>query len=555
MRRSHSTHTSEPLAHFVEQYRAYLYETYPTEAAADGVHLHDDLLEDVSRAAIESHARDLGGWARRLDGIAPSSLTRDETLDRRMLADCIRSRLFALEETRDWERSPLFYADTLASSLAAQVFFAYDDLNQRARRVGSKLRQTPRLLEAARENVTEAPGLFVKVGIAALEGVLSFVERDLPRAFRDLEDMHLLGDLADASTEATDALRTYIGHLREKVGPQSRASFRLGGDRFSEKLRLDDGIDVPVDRLLKVAMRELRATQAEFKRVAADIDADPREAWRQVKARHPDADALIEIVEGQVRDLRSFIQRKRIVTVPDHDGVVVAPTPDFYRWTFASLWTAGPFEARRLAAYYYLTTVDPAWSEARRQEHLRDFSHATLWSISMHEVYPGHFLHFEHLREVDSPLRKSVLFAPTSFVEGWAHYCEQMMLDQGFERGNTEIKLGQLAEALVRLARTVVGLRLHTEDLSVEQGMRFFRDEAYLEESSARQEAERGTFDPGYVLYALGKQMLLKLRADCEAADGGEFGLQRFHDRLLGHGGLPFWMHRELMVGSGTLLE
>ena len=256
-----------------------------------------------------------------------------------------------------------------------------------------------------------------------------------------------------------------------------------------------------------------------------------------------------------MRDLRSFIQRKRIVTVPDHDGVVVAPTPDFYRWTFVSLWTAGPFESKRLAAYYYLTTVDPAWSKARRQEHLRDFSHATLWSISMHEVYPGHFLHFEHLREVDSPLRKSVLFTPTSFVEGWAHYCEQMMLDQGFERGNTEIRLGQLVEALVRLARTVVGLRLHTEDLSVEQGMRFFRDEAYLEESSARQEAERGTFDPGYVLYALGKQMLLKLRADCEAAEGGEFRLQRFHDRLLGHGGLPFWMHRELMVGSGTLLE
>ena len=159
-------------------------------------------------------------------------------------------------------------------------------------------------------------------------------------------------------------------------------------------------------------------------------------------------------------------------------------------------------------------------------------------------------LHHEHLRRVEAPLRKSSLFAPVSFVEGWAHYCEQMMLDEGFERNNTEIKLGQLAEALVRLARTIVGIRLHTEDLSVERGMRFFRDEAFLEESSARREAERGTFDPSYVLYALGKRMLLKLRADCEAAAGDAFSLQRFHDRLLGQGGLPFWMHRELMLGE-----
>ena len=167
-----------------------------------------------------------------------------------------------------------------------------------------------------------------------------------------------------------------------------------------------------------------------------------------------------------------------------------------------------------------------------------------LWSVATHEVFPGHFLQLERLRQVASPIRKSTFFAATSFIEGWAHYAEQMVLDAGFERGNPEVRLGQLAEALIRLARTVVGIRLHTEDLSVEQGVRFFRDEAYLEEDSARQEAERGTFDPGYVLYALGKHMLLKLRADVKAADGDAFSLQRFHDRLLGHGSMPFWMHR-----------
>ena len=558
MRRStprHHPHTSEPLAHFVDEYLAHLHETWPTEAAADGVHLHDDLLEDFGRAAIDARIRDLGGWARRLDGIEPSGLTPEEALEQRMLAERIRSRLFALEQEREWQRNPLFYADTLAGSLTSQVFFPYAGVEERARRIGSKLRQTPRLLEAARQNVTEAPGLFVRVGIESFEGLLGFVERDLPRAFRDLEDMHLLGDLADASTDAIDALRSYVGHLRDTLAPRSRASFRLGPERFQEKLRLDEGLDLPAERLAQIALRELRATQEEFRRVAGERAGDPADVWRKVKARHPAAGELVPAVEGQVRDLLAFLRRKRIVSIPDHAGIVVGPTPDFYRWTFASLWTAGPFETTRMPARYCVTNVDPSWSAERQEEHLRDFSFATLWSMSMHEVYPGHFLQFEHLRGVASALRKSVLFAPTSFVEGWAHYAEQVMIEQGFQRKNTEVRLGQLAEALIRLARTIVGIRLHTEDLSVEQGMRFFRDEAYLEESSARQEAERGTFDPGYVLYSLGKQMLLKLRADCEAAEGGDFDLRRFHDRLLGQGVLPFWMHRALLVGNGTLLE
>ena len=556
MRRSPPTYVSEPLSHFAEEFLAHLHEVNPTDAAADGVHAHDDLLEDFGRDAMDARIRELGGWARRLDGISPAGLTRAENIDRRMLGDRIRSRLFALEESREWQRSPLFYADTLATSLAGQVLFAHAPLPERARRVGSKLRQVPRLLAAARDNVTEAPGLFVKVGIESFEGVVRFVERDLPRAFSDLDDLHLLGDLADASVEAVDALRGYLEHLRGAVAPKSRATFRLGRERFERKLRLDEGLDVPADELLKIALRELRATQEEFTRVAADIDRDPREAWRRTKARHPSADELIGTAEEQVAAVRTFLERKRLVTIPEHAGLRIRPTPDFYRWTFASLWTPGPFEPAPQPAYYYITNVDPSWPPARAEAHLRDLSHAVLWSVATHEVFPGHFLQLERLRQVASPIHKSTFFAATSFIEGWAHYAEQMILDAGFERGNPEVRLGQLAEALIRLARTVVGIRLHTEDLSVEQGVRFFRDEAYLEEDSARQEAERGTFDPGYVLYSLGKLMVLKLRADVEAADGDGFSLQRFHDRLLGHGSMPFWMHRALMVGdSGTVLE
>ena len=175
----------------------------------------------------------------------------------------------------------------------------------------------------------------------------------------------------------------------------------------------------------------------------------------------------------------------------------------------------------------------------------------TLWHISIHEVYPGHFLQFQHLRQVDSKVRKSIFFAPASFIEGWAHYCEQMMVEAGFRRNEPAVKLGQLAEALVRLARFVVCIRLHCEDMSVEQGMRFFRDEAYLEEATARREAERGTFDPTYLVYSVGKLMMLKLRHDYKEQQGNKYSLRSFHDALLGQGCAPFLAMRRLMLADG----
>ena len=237
--------------------------------------------------------------------------------------------------------------------------------------------------------------------------------------------------------------------------------------------------------------------------------------------------------------------------------MLVAPTRQFYSWSFALAWTPGPFETRPLRAYYYITDTDPSWTPERQDEHLRDFNYGALWAISIHEVYPGHFLHYQHLRQIQSTLRKSILFSSTAMVEGWAHYAEQMMVEAGFRRQDPHVKLGQLAEALIRLCRLVVGLRLHAEDLSVEQGVRFFRDEAYLEEASARREAERGTFDPSYVLYSLGKLMLLKLRDDYKSAHGDRYSSRAFHDALLANGTVPIWLHRDLMLGpgNGAMLE
>ena len=550
---------SEPLPHFVDDLLGYLHETHPTHATLDGIHTHDDLLEDLSRHGIDQEARALAGYLRRLEEIDRDGLTSIEALEHRMLASHLRGRMFDLEAVRPWERNPQIYADILASSLAGQALFTHAPAPERARRVLSKLRQAPRLIQAARDNVKEPPGIFVKVGIETLRGALTFIDHDLPRAFASVDDLHLLGDLADAQQEASTALGAYIDYLEKEVGPKARASFRLGRDKFEQKLRLEEGINIPVDRLLAIAERELAATQEAFRQAAGKINstADPLTVWAKAKENHPAPGQLVKAGRDQIAELKTFLERQSLITVPESEPIVVAPTPEFFRWSFASMWTPGPFESKPTRAFYYLTDVESSWSAERQEEHLRDYSLATLWSVSMHEVYPGHFLHYQHLRKVTSKARRSIMFAPASFVEGWAHYCEQMMIENGFGREDQTIKLGQLAEALIRLVRFIVGIKLHTEDWSVEQGVRMFKEDAYLEETSARREAERGTFDPTYLVYSAGKMMLLKLRQDYKAQQGKAYSLRTFHDTLLSNGTAPFWLHRALMLGDdpGDVLE
>ena len=549
---------SEPFPHFVDDYLTYLHEVFPTQATLDGTHLHDDLLEDLSRTGVDAHVRALSGFGRRLRQIDAGALPPTECIEHPIVASNIEARMFDLEEIRTWDRSPQLYADLLGTSLAGQALFAYAPEADRARRIVSKLRQVPRLVQSARDNIKDCPGIFVKTGLESWRGILKFIDADLPRAFSGLDDLHILGDMADTSTEASAAVKSYVEYLETDLAPRAKASFRLGRDKFEKKLKLEEGITLPADKLLAIALRELHEVQDEFRSVAGRLNGgDPAATWREAKSQHPAPGEAVKAAQAQVKELEEFLRRQSIVGLPDAEPVVVAPTPEFYRWTFASMWTPGPFETKPSRAYYYLTDVDRSWPPERQEEHMRDFNFPTLWNISIHEVYPGHFLHYQHLRQVDSKVRKSTFFAPASVVEGWAHYCEQMMIEAGFRRTDPTIKLGQLAEALVRLARFVVCIRLHCEDLSVEQGMRFFRDEAFLEEASARREAERGTFDPTYLVYSAGKLMMLKLRRDYKQQQAGKFSLRAFHDAVLAQGCAPFSALRRLLLNdpSDAVLE
>src|SRR5687768_1556504 len=281
-------YSAEPLQHFVTHYLAWLHETHPTLATFDGVHAHDDHLDDLSRASIDESVRRLNDFGRRLAAINPDTLTSDEKLDRPWLELSIKARTHELDSVRTWERNPHHYADLLAASLASQTLFNHAAPTERARRIASRLRQVPSLIQAARANVRDPAGIFVKTAVETLKGTIRFIDVDLPRAFRGVDDLHLLSDLADSATSAGDSLRAYVQHLQEEVAPQAKGSFRLGRDRFEAKLRLEEGLNVPADRLLAIAERELEATTEEFRRVASRLNGgDPIAAWQKVKDDHP----------------------------------------------------------------------------------------------------------------------------------------------------------------------------------------------------------------------------------------------------------------------------
>jgi uncharacterized protein (DUF885 family) len=544
--------SAETLPHFAADHLAWRHEAQPTLATFDGVHLHDDLLEDFSRAALDRQVRDLNGFARRLAAMSVEGMPEADRADHDALTSSVQARLFELETTRTWERDPHLYADTVAISLAAQALFTYAPAPERARRMLSKLRQVPGVLDAARANVREPAGIFIKATAETLRGVVSFLERDLPRALRGVDDLSLLSDLDDAATTARVAISRYVDELEQDVAPRSKATFRLGREVIEQRLKLEEGLTLGVDALLQIAARELQATRARFDAVAAAAGSGaPADVWASIKARHAPPGGLVAKVREQCAALYTFLRDVNVVAVPDADSLVIAPTPPFYRSAPASLWTPGPLEVRPQRSSYYVTDADPAWPADRQDEHLRDMNDAVLWSISMNEVLPGRFLHVEQLRTLDVPWHKAGILAPPSLAEGWAHYAEQLVIEQGFARAEPVIELGQLSEALLRLTRLIVALRLHAEDLSVEQGVRIFREEALLEESSARREAERATFDPACLSSALGKLMLLKLRADVKAQQGQKFDLRRFHEAFLGHGLRPFRVVRHLMLGSG----
>jgi uncharacterized protein (DUF885 family) len=548
-----------PLLQLADQYfDGYYFPNNPTAATAAGIHRYDDRLEDFSRAAIRQKIQLLHSFERRLRAIDVGPLSERVRGDRELLIASIRSALLDLETIRPWEKNP----DVYSSGLANAAFVIMErNFAPPAARLGlliARERAMPAALAAARENLRNPPAIYTQIAIEQLPGIISFFESDLPAAFQSVDDAALQARFGNANGAVVSALKRYLDWLKKDLLPRSHGDFRLGAQTFSAKLEDDEMVDTPLPQLLEIGMADLRRNRAEFARVAHELEPDrsPQQVLEELKADHPDGAHLLQDFRDTFDGLVSFIDSHRIITIPSTVRPIVRETPPFMRaTTFASMDTPGPFETQAQEAYFSVTLPDPSWSAERTGGFLSAFNYPAISAIAAHEAYPGHYIQFLWMHQLSDRVRK--LIGANSNTEGWAHYCEQMMLDEGYgqpgagardERSSQLLRLGQLQWALTRDARYIVGIQLHTGQMSIEQGIDFFVNEGYQSQQTGEVETKRGTSDPTYLYYTLGKLEILKLRADLQRRDGDRFSLEAFHDAFMQQGFPPIRLVRRALM-------
>jgi uncharacterized protein (DUF885 family) len=429
--------------------------------------------------------------------------------------------------------------------------FASED--DRLRLVVAREKLIPGLLEEARKNLSDVPRVYTEVAIDDLANTPGFFQNDVPKAFADVKDAKLLAEFHASNSEVIAAFKKYETFLKEQLLPVSKGDFRLGAENFRKKLLYDEMVDIPLDRLLEIGYADLRRNQQRVKEVAALIDPkkSPREVMQDLQKDHPAAGQVLSTFRNTLGGLKKFIEEKQIITIPSDVPPIVEDTPPFERaLTSASMDTPGAYEKVAKEAYFNVTPVEPTWSAQRKEQWLQAFNRGTIVSTAVHEVYPGHYTQFLWIQEAPSKVRK--LLYCSSNAEGWAHYTEQMMLDEGYGNGDPKLRLGQLLDALLRNARYISGIEMHTGKMTLAQSKQFFIDEGYQTPATADQESKRGTSDPTYLYYTLGKLQILKLREDYKAMKGDKFSLHEFHDEFMRQGAVPVKIIRKTMLGNDT---
>jgi uncharacterized protein (DUF885 family) len=552
----------EKFAALADEYIAGHLAWRPAMGTALGYHEYDGQISDFRRASLDAELARLKAFEAKLAAFNAAKLSRSSAMDYRVLQSAIRSEIFGFEQIRAFEKNPMTYAQAI--DLTTYVKRDFAPLEKRVRSIIAIEMQTPSLFTAARANLNRVlPKAFVETAIDIAEGHISFLEKDLPLAVKPVANAAIVRDFQAANAIALKELRGFVKWLRDERLPRADDSYALGPNRYREMLRINEFVDLAPEKILELGVRELKAEQQRFDAAAKLIDASKPsvEVFRALQREHPTAESLLPETRKNLEAIREFVVARRIVTIPSDVRVRVEETPPpFRRTSFASMDTPGVFETNATEAYYYVTPTEPEWPEKQKDEWLTAFNYYTTDIVSIHEAYPGHYVQYLALKASDaSRVRK--IFSSYAFSEGWAHYTEQMMLDEGFASSAslegkmraTKFRLGQSDEALLRLCRLVASIKLHTQGMSVDDATKFFMENCHYEEKPARQEAIRGTFDPGYLNYTLGKLMILKLRRDWQAQEGARFSMQRFHDELLRHGAPPLPLLRERMLKDAKL--
>jgi uncharacterized protein (DUF885 family) len=537
-----------------EYLRGY-YAFNPSQATGAGLHEYDSQLENRSREAIARESRRVRDTLSVLARINPSVLTEEARYDYLVLTSHARGQLLDLQDIRQWQHDPNLYNRLISESVDNILKRNYAPLEQRLQNVMARERQMPRLLDEARANLETPPRIYTETAIAQVRGSLDYFSRVVPQMIERAGGASLSAarraEFEAANNQVMGALRSFAEWLERDLLPRSTGTFAIGAENYRRKLLYDEMVETPLAQLMAEGERELRRTQEEMRALAEEV-APGRgvvAALRALGREHPSAGGLVGDTRAELDRIRAFVRTENIMTPPARENLAVKETPEYARSTsFASMDSPGAFERVATEAYYYVTPPDPVWDERRKEEHLSFYNRYALPVISIHEVYPGHY--YQYLALKGQPSRVRVALSSASFVEGWAHYCEQMLLDEGFGGNNPKLRLAQLNLALLRLCRYLVGLRLHTQGMTYEEGVDFFTREGYQERVNAEREARRGTLDPTYLVYTLGKMQIMKLREEYRQRMGASFNLGQFHDRLLSYGMPPVRIIRMAMLGE-----
>jgi hypothetical protein len=544
---------AEDFAEVRDGFMAWYFEAHPVRASELGVHRFDAALPAMDRPAVQRRIDTMLDWLAELESV-PFSLMRDgDRYDYAVLEYAMRAALLDLEEARTWATDPRLYVRTVAAGLSTLAEREYAPLEDRIDALVSRMDAAPGVLAAGRENVNDPPTLWTELALADTRGLLTYVETDLPALIRGQAGGSLpAGGLEETVGRLADALREHEAWLREDLLPRSGGSYRLGRYLFLRKLLYEEHIDLPLEELVRLNEAAISRYQEWVARVAEQVDPNrtPRAIMDSITAAHPDPEALVPTAREMMEAAFEWTRDAGVVTIPDGATPIVRESPPFARGGFASMDAPGPFESAGLDAYYNITNVDPAWTAEERQQHLTYFNYPGLLGVTVHETFPGHYVQLLHAREL-SDVRKT--FPARSFTEGWAHYAEQLALDEGFRDDDPGVRLGQLRRALQRHARWYAGVALHAQNVPLDEVVRRFMEIAYFEEFPARREVVRATYDPTYLYYALGRMQILELRKDyaayLEEEEDETFELRAFHDRLL-ELGLPLPLAREVMIPS-----
>ena len=528
---------------------------YPTAGARIGRHEYDGKLPDLSPGKLSRRGAEIRRGLTELERIPSSSMAPDELLSYRLLRLFLERELFSLEEMRPLENNPMRQAGFL--NMGNYIRRDYAPLEERLRAAAEALKQVPdflRTLDAAlRDDLSRH---VVDMSVESYGGMARFYRSDLASFASQTNDSALAAEFRHSLEAAASALDRFVENLKGRNRGDDN-SFAIGSNLYSRMLATGEGLDLPIDRVAAVGQANLEENLARIREVASSISPDRsvQDIVSEISLNHPSAQSLIPDTQEMLEDIRQALIEFDVISLPSEDRCQVVETPAYMRYAFAAMDSAGALETRATESFYYVTPVEEHWTAEQAQEWLSKFDYNTLKIISIHEVYPGHFVHHLHNRYGrDLPLinRAATSYA---FTEGWAHYTEQMMVETDYGAGTPELQLTQLLEALVRNCRYMCSIAMHTGDMTVEQATRFFVENSFMAEHPASREALRGTFDPGYLNYTLGKLMLLKLREDYRRERKSGYSLRGFHEDLLSYGAPTLPLLRDAMLKEeGTAL-